>query len=163
MFEVENWLKLTAAEIREASLVRTQWYQAVRRFMETYEFMLIPSAQLFPFDAKLDWPHEIGGKRMQNYYDWMDAQVQITMSATPCAECAGRVQRAGLTHGDADRGTASGRSQLSAARLCVRTGDQLGRDEAARAPERVKWRGRRREGSSHRRHRRRDGRAPSAM
>jgi amidase len=82
-FEVENWLKLTAAEIREASLVRTQWYQAVRRFMETYEYMLIPSAQLFPFDVKLDWPHEIGGKRMQNYYDWMDAQVQITMSAAP--------------------------------------------------------------------------------
>ncbi len=25
-FEVENWLKLTAAEIREGSLVRTQWY-----------------------------------------------------------------------------------------------------------------------------------------
>ena len=83
IFEVENWLKLTAAEIREASLVRTQWYQAVRRFMETYEFMVIPSAQLFPFDAKLDWPHEIGGRQMQNYYDWMNAQVQITMSAAP--------------------------------------------------------------------------------
>jgi amidase len=82
-FEVENWLKLTAAEIREASLVRTQWYQAVRRFMETYEYMLIPSAQLFPFDVKLDWPHEIAGRRMQNYYDWMDALVQITMSAAP--------------------------------------------------------------------------------
>jgi len=82
-FEVENWLKLTTAELREASGVRTQWYQAVRRFMETYEFMLIPSSQLFPFDAKLDWPHEIAGKRMQNYYDWMDALVQITMCASP--------------------------------------------------------------------------------
>jgi amidase len=82
-FEVENWLKLTAAEIREGSLVRTQWYQAVRRFMDTYEYMLIPSAQLFPFAASLDWPHEIAGKRMQNYYDWMDALVQITMSSMP--------------------------------------------------------------------------------
>ena len=82
-FEVENWLKLTAAEIREGSLVRTQWYQAVRRFMETYEYMLIPSAQLFPFEASLDWPHEIAGKRLQNYYDWMDGMVQITMSSMP--------------------------------------------------------------------------------
>ena len=82
-FEVEQWLKLTTAELREASVVRTQWYQAVRRFMETYEFMLIPSAQLFPFDATLDWPHEIAGKKMQNYYDWMDALAQITLSASP--------------------------------------------------------------------------------
>ena len=82
-FEVEQWLKLTSAELREASVVRTQWYQAVRRFMDTYEFMLIPSSQLFPFDAKLDWPHEIAGKRMQNYYDWMDALAQITVCASP--------------------------------------------------------------------------------
>ena len=67
----------------EGALVRTQWFQAVRRFMETYEYMLIPSAQLFPFDAKLDWPHEIAGKRMEFYYDWMNALVQITMSSMP--------------------------------------------------------------------------------
>jgi amidase len=98
-FEVENWLKLTVAEVREASLVRTQWYQAVRRFMETYEFMLIPSAQLFPFDATLDWPHEIGGKRMQNYYDWMDALVQITMSASPSLNVPVGFNERGLSMG----------------------------------------------------------------
>src|SRR5262245_9136804 len=98
-FEVENWLKLTAAEIREASLVRTQWYQAVRQFMETYEYMLIPSAQLFPFDAKLDWPHEIAGKRMQNYYDWMNAQVQITMSAAPSLNVPVGFNERGLSMG----------------------------------------------------------------
>jgi amidase len=83
IFEAEVWLKLTTPELREASVVRTQWHQAVRRFMETYEYMLMPSAQLFPFDAKLDWPHEIAGKRMQNYYDWMDGLAQITMSLMP--------------------------------------------------------------------------------
>jgi len=98
-FEVENWLKLTAADIREGSIVRTQWYQAVRRFMETYEFMLIPSAQLFPFDAKLDWPHEIGGKRMQTYYEWMDAQVQITMSAAPALNVPVGFNERGLSMG----------------------------------------------------------------
>jgi amidase len=98
-FEVENWLKLTAVEIREASLVRTQWYHAVRRFMETYEFMVIPSAQLFPFDAKLDWPHEIGGRRMQNYYDWMDAQVQITMSGAPSLNVPAGFNERGLSMG----------------------------------------------------------------
>jgi amidase len=51
--------------------------------MDTYEFMLIPSSQLFPFDAKLDWPHEIAGKKMQHYYDWMDALAQITVCASP--------------------------------------------------------------------------------
>jgi amidase len=98
-FEVENWLKLTAPEIREASLVRTQWYQAVRQFMETYAYMLIPSAQLFPFDAALDWPHEIGGKTMETYYEWMNAQVQITMSAAPSLNVPAGFSARGLPMG----------------------------------------------------------------
>jgi len=98
-FEAETWLKLTQTELLEAMQVRTAWYQAVRRFMETYEYMIIPSAQVFPWDAKIPWPKEIAGRTMDSYYKWMDAQVQITMSGLPALNVPVGFNRDGLPMG----------------------------------------------------------------
>jgi amidase len=76
-------LKLTAFDITAASVVRTEWYQAVRRFFEKYDYFLVPTAQLFPFDANIHWPEEIAGKKMQTYHEWMKGVLPITMSGCP--------------------------------------------------------------------------------
>ena len=39
--EIESALKLSAFDITTASLIRTEWYQAVRRFFEKYEYLKI--------------------------------------------------------------------------------------------------------------------------
>ena len=83
IFEVESGLKLTAFDISAASVVRTEWYQAVRRFFEKYDYFILPTAQLFPFDVNLHWPQEIAGKRMETYHEWMKVVVPITMSGCP--------------------------------------------------------------------------------
>ena len=83
IFEVESGLKLTAFDITAASVVRTEWYQAVRRFFEKYDYFIVPTAQLFPFDVNIHWPEEIAGKKMQTYHEWMKAVLPITMSGCP--------------------------------------------------------------------------------
>jgi amidase len=83
IFEVESGLKLTAFDISAASVVRTEWYQAVRRFFEKYDYFILPTAQLFPFDVNLHWPREIAGKRMETYHEWMKVVLPITMSGCP--------------------------------------------------------------------------------
>ena len=83
IFEVESGLKLTAFDITAASVVRTEWYQAVRRFFEKYDYFIVPTAQLFPFDANIHWPEEIAGKKMQTYHEWMKGVLPITMSGCP--------------------------------------------------------------------------------
>jgi amidase len=83
IFEVESGLKLTAFEISAASAVRTAWYQAVRQFFEKYDYFIVPTAQLFPFDVNLHWPREIAGKKMETYHEWMKVVVPITMSGCP--------------------------------------------------------------------------------
>jgi len=83
VFEVESGLKLTAFEITAASVVRTEWYQAVRRFFEKYDFFIVPTAQLFPFDVNTHWPQEIVGKKMETYHEWMKGVLPITMSGCP--------------------------------------------------------------------------------
>src|ERR1700693_722338 len=83
VFEVESGLKLTAFDITAASVVRTEWYHAVRRFFEKYDFFIVPTAQLFPFDVNTHWPQEIAGKKMETYHEWMKGVLPITMSGCP--------------------------------------------------------------------------------
>jgi len=94
IFEVESGLKLTAFDISAASDVRTAWYQAVRRFFEKYDYFIVPTAQLFPFDVNLHWPHEIAGKKMETYHEWMKGVLPITMSGCPALAAP-----AGFGHG----------------------------------------------------------------
>jgi amidase len=83
VFEIESGLKLAAFDITAASLVRTEWYHAVRRLFERYDYLVAPTAQLFPFDIDLHWPTEIAGQRMETYHEWMKGMVLITMSGCP--------------------------------------------------------------------------------
>jgi amidase len=43
----------------------------------------MPAAQVFPFDAGLDWPHAIDGRAMDTYHRWMQAVVPATMAGLP--------------------------------------------------------------------------------
>jgi amidase len=83
IWEVERGLKLDADQVTAAQEGRTAWYQALRRFMDKYEYLILPTAQVFPFDANLHWPKEVGGKAMDTYHRWMEVVIPITMSGLP--------------------------------------------------------------------------------
>jgi amidase len=83
IFEVESGAKLSAYEVSDASLVRSRWSEAVRAFFERYDFWILPTAQLFPFDVGLDWPREIAGRRMETYHEWMKVVLPVTMFGGP--------------------------------------------------------------------------------
>ncbi len=83
IFEVEMGLRQSAYDITAASVVRTGWSQAVNRFFERYDFWVLPTAQVFPFDAAQHWPQQISGKTMQTYHEWMKAALLVTMSGCP--------------------------------------------------------------------------------
>lgn len=99
VFEVESGAKLTAYDISAASAVRSQWYEAVRSFFETYDYWILPTAQLFPFDVTLDWPHEIAGRRMETYHEWMKVVLPVTMSGCPALAAPAGFNTQGLPIG----------------------------------------------------------------
>ena len=82
-FEVENGQKLSAFEVFDASVSRTAWYQALRLFYEKYDYFILPAGQVFPFDAKLDWPKTIAGKTMDTYHRWMEIMIPVTLASAP--------------------------------------------------------------------------------
>ena len=99
IFEVESGLKLTAYDVSAALAVRTEWYQAVRRFFEKYDYFIVPTAQLFPFDINLHWPQEIAGTRMTTYHEWMKCVLPITMSGCPALAAPAGFSSSGLPIG----------------------------------------------------------------
>ncbi|HKD48927.1 MAG TPA: amidase [Rhizomicrobium sp.] len=83
IYEIETGLKLSAGDITGASTIRTEWYQAVRGFFERYDFLILPTAQVFPFAVEMRWPDTIAGKKMETYHEWMKAALLVTMSGCP--------------------------------------------------------------------------------
>lgn len=98
-FEVESGQKLSAYDVYDASAVRTAWYQAVRTFFEKYDYFLLPSGQVFPFDATTDWPKEIAGKTMDTYHRWMEVMIPVTMSSCPALTVPAGFDARGLPMG----------------------------------------------------------------
>jgi amidase len=83
VWEIENGMKLSGADVYRASMDRTAWYQALNTLFQKYDYLVLPSAQVFPFDAKLDWPKSIAGKPMDTYHRWMEVVIGGTLAGLP--------------------------------------------------------------------------------
>ena len=99
IFEIESGLKLSAFDIRAASVVRSQWYGSIRRLFKRYDYLVAPGAQILPFDAKLDWPREINGNTMHSYHEWQKGNFLITMSGCPALAVPAGFSSGGLPIG----------------------------------------------------------------
>jgi amidase len=81
--EIEAGRALTSADVARAMLMYAQLNERVRKFQETYAFTLCAVNQLPPFDAKLDWPHEIAGVPMEHYIAWQKSAYWISATMRP--------------------------------------------------------------------------------
>jgi len=99
IYEVEMGLKQSAYDISAASGVRTAWYHAVRRFFERYDFFVVPTAQVFPFEIEQHWPRSVAGVTMQTYHEWMKATLIVTMSGCPALAAPAGFSESGVPIG----------------------------------------------------------------
>jgi amidase len=83
IWEVEGALRLSAFDISAATAARTLWSNAVQRLFRSYDFLVMPTAQLFSFDLAEHWPRQIAGQTMQTYHEWMKAVCLVTMAGCP--------------------------------------------------------------------------------
>jgi amidase len=83
VWNIEQGLKLSGADVSRAEAKRTQLYHRVREFMERYEFLVLPVSQVAPFPVEVDWVREINGVEMETYIDWMATCYAITLTGLP--------------------------------------------------------------------------------
>jgi amidase len=99
IWEIENGHSLSAAEVYAASLGRSDWLRHVMGLFETYDFLVLPSAQVFPFEAGLDWPKAIAGRAMDTYHRWMEVVIGPTLAGLPVAAMPAGFGAGGLPAG----------------------------------------------------------------
>jgi amidase len=83
IWEAERGLAMPARDVVRASQTRTAFYQAWRRLFERFDYLVLPSAQVFPFDAQLHWPAQIAGQKMDTYHRWMEVVIYATLTGSP--------------------------------------------------------------------------------
>jgi amidase len=83
IWNIEEGRKVTGPQIGRAEIKRTELYHRVRKFMETYEFLICPVTQVPPFDIRQPWIEEIDGVKMNTYIDWMRSCYFITVTGLP--------------------------------------------------------------------------------
>jgi len=99
VFEVETGAKLSAFDATANSVIRSEWNEALRRLFGRYDYLVAPTAQMFPFAAETIWPREIAGRQMRTYHEWMQAVCLITMSGCPSLAAPAGFNAAGLPMG----------------------------------------------------------------
>lgn len=83
VWETESALGATATDFFQASLQRSRFYESMLQMYQQSDFLVLPSAQVFPFDIGIHWPKEIAGKTMSTYHRWMEVVLPATMAGLP--------------------------------------------------------------------------------
>lgn len=83
VWNIDKGRELSAQDILNSELVRARLYAATAEFFDTYDAMLLPAAQVPPFDTRTDWVREINGVAMPTYIDWMEVCCAITVTGNP--------------------------------------------------------------------------------
>ncbi|WP_407691080.1 amidase [Rubrobacter marinus] len=82
-WNIEEGARLSGPSVGWAERRRVELYHAAREFMDAYEFLVLPVAQVLPFDVGLRYPTEIDGVEMETYIDWMKSCYLVTVMGLP--------------------------------------------------------------------------------
>lgn len=83
VWEAEQATKLTALSLYEASEIRSAWAYEMNRLFQTYDFLVLPSTQVFAFEASTHWPKKINDVEMDTYHRWMEVVIGPTLAGLP--------------------------------------------------------------------------------
>lgn len=83
IWEVERGLAMRATEVHKASEIRSDWFRAAAQLFETYDALVLPCTQVWPFDVDTEYPIEIAGVAMDTYHRWMQAMIPVSLIGLP--------------------------------------------------------------------------------
>ena len=83
VWEIEGSIGISARQIHEAGIARADWFRAISHLFKTYDLLMLPTAQVFPFPKQIHWPESVNGKVMDTYHRWMEVVIGGTLAGIP--------------------------------------------------------------------------------
>ena len=96
---VRAGLGTTMQELAAAEDMRTRVWHRYRKLFERYDALLMPMSPVPQFPVKQNFPESIGGRKLENYVDWIAGAFLVTMAGIPAGSIPAGLSRAGLPVG----------------------------------------------------------------
>ena len=97
--EIEEGLRLSGMDVAIAEAAHGEFWRSFQAFLEKYEYFILPTTQLPPFDVDTPYPTEIADVKFTSYIDWMKSCWYISASGNPAASVPGGFTPEGLPVG----------------------------------------------------------------
>lgn len=98
-WEYKKGLEIEENEIKEALKERKEWLDEVNTLFKKFDFLTMPSAQLFPFDKNINFPSLINGTEMDSYHKWMEIVTIPSLLGLPVISLPVGFSKTGLPMG----------------------------------------------------------------
>ena len=83
LWEIERGLAMSAQQVQQASAIRSDWFRRATRLFDAWDVLVLPSAQLWPFDVDWTYPKVIAGRDMDSYHRWMQVVIPAGLIGLP--------------------------------------------------------------------------------
>lgn len=83
LWEIEQGRNMPASRLYSASVARSAIYRQLMQLFDQVDFLVLPAAQVYPFDVDLTWPREIAGRSMDTYHRWMEVTILPSLTGCP--------------------------------------------------------------------------------
>jgi amidase len=83
IWEIEQGLGFNEKDVEKANMIRSKWYSELDRMFVEFDFLVLPSAQVFPFPKEIHWPKQINGREMDTYHRWMEVVILGSLGGIP--------------------------------------------------------------------------------
>jgi amidase len=80
---VERGLTVTVAELAAAEATRLAVFHRFRELFERFDVLLTPAAPVRPYPIEMNFPTEVGGRRLESYIDWIAPAFLVTLVSLP--------------------------------------------------------------------------------
>ena len=83
IWEYKKGSKIKDDEIDIAMKQKLDCFNQVGKLFDKFDFLALPSAQIFPFDKKIQYPYELNNKKLDTYHRWLEIFVMSSLLELP--------------------------------------------------------------------------------
>jgi len=83
IWEYNKGIKLNDKNIQNALKLREGCKDEVNKIFQNYDFLALPSQQVFPFDKNLQYPNHINNEKLDTYHRWIEVHILSSLLHLP--------------------------------------------------------------------------------
>ncbi|MHA7852751.1 amidase [Roseovarius sp.] len=83
VWEIERGRALSGLDVHAASVIRSDWFRRAADLFDTYDALVLPTAQVWPLPMSWDWPKDVAGVAMDTYHRWMEVMIPASLAGLP--------------------------------------------------------------------------------